>query len=174
MRSYEELIFLAAAGKLPEDTDEWEIRLRNKDFWTVAHEAAANCCLPKRYERLYELADWKGWSVAHVMAWPGATKLPEGFDQWALSDNWGHTVAHEVAQYGRFPEGFNQWGLKDNHGWSVAHELAWRLGIGGEAAPEAGWWERWGNERTFFGESVRETFEKARKRKEGRGPTWKL
>lgn len=48
--------------------------------------------------------------------------FPEGFDQWALADETGWTVAHEAATYGHLPEGldFSLLKLADRHGVTVA------------------------------------------------------
>jgi hypothetical protein len=55
-------------------------------------------------------------------------ELPPDFDQWALANDVGWTVAHVGALHGNLPvlepDGFNQWSLADNKGWTVAHEAA--------------------------------------------------
>jgi hypothetical protein len=48
--------------------------------------------------------------------------LPQDFDQWTLADEYGWTIAHEVAYRGCLPENFSQWDMADNNGWPVAHE----------------------------------------------------
>jgi len=52
--------------------------------------------------------------------------LPEGFNQWDLSDEEGFTVAHAAAIGGNnLPEGFNQWGMRDSEGFTVADVVRW-------------------------------------------------
>lgn len=50
--------------------------------------------------------------------------LPEGFNDWSLSDESGWTVGDEAAAYGQLPEGFNQWELADENRWTIAHSAA--------------------------------------------------
>lgn len=70
----------------------------------------------------WALKDENGWTVAHEAAIRGT--LTESFDQWALATPDGRTVAHVAAGYGGLPADFDQWHLADSNGWTVAHEAA--------------------------------------------------
>lgn len=50
--------------------------------------------------------------------------LPEGFNDWSLSDEDGWTIGDEAATYGQLPEGFDQWSLADENEWTIAHSAA--------------------------------------------------
>lgn len=54
-------------------------------------------------------------------------ELPSDFDQWALADKDGTTVAHMAALFGTLPEGFDHWDLATAGGQTV-RELAEALG----------------------------------------------
>lgn len=51
-------------------------------------------------------------------------KLPPDFDQWAIADEVGRSVAHVAAIFGHLPPDFDQWGIMNNEGWTVAHSAA--------------------------------------------------
>ena len=75
--------------------------------------------LPADFDQ-WALADADGWTVAHEAARFGS--LPADFDQWALADGYtGRTVAHVAVRWGRLPPDFDQWELADASGWTVAH-----------------------------------------------------
>lgn len=70
----------------------------------------------------WALANEGGWTVAHQALKAGP--LPAGFNQWSLADSSGWTVAHEAAANSRLPEGFALWSMEGSHGYTVAHAAA--------------------------------------------------
>ncbi|RMF99912.1 MAG: hypothetical protein D6735_14530 [Acidobacteria bacterium] len=46
--------------------------------------------------------------------------LPKDFQNWALADETGRTMAHEAAAYGHLPPDFDRWELADEDGNTVA------------------------------------------------------
>ena len=70
----------------------------------------------------WALVDKSGRTVAHVAASRG--RLPQDFDQWGLTNWEGKTVAHVAAGWDHLPKGFSQWGLLDKDGRTVAHVAA--------------------------------------------------
>jgi hypothetical protein len=46
--------------------------------------------------------------------------LPADFNQWALTNNNGWTVAHEAAERGDLPSNFDQWDLTNDKGVRVS------------------------------------------------------
>jgi hypothetical protein len=45
--------------------------------------------------------------------------LPENFNDWAIADKHGWTIAHEAAHYGHLPKDFSQWTLSDENGLTI-------------------------------------------------------
>jgi hypothetical protein len=55
--------------------------------------------------------------------------LPIDFNQWDLA-NWnGWTVAHVVVEHGHLPADFSQWGLIDNNGLSVLRHFLQKTSV---------------------------------------------
>lgn len=88
---------------------------------TIAHMVAAQRPLPEGFNQ-WNLTNTKGNTVAHAAASCG--HLPEGFNNWEWQNAEGKTVAHEAAYEDTLPEGFDQWHMSDNTGWTVAHTAA--------------------------------------------------
>ncbi|WP_419635178.1 hypothetical protein [Thiolapillus sp.] len=51
--------------------------------------------------------------------------LPPDFDQWALANEFGRSVAHVAAIYGHLPPDFDRWEISDATGCTIAHEAAY-------------------------------------------------
>ena len=71
----------------------------------------------------WALSNESGWSVAHVAA--SEDNLPPGFGQWGIANIAGCTVAHVAAIHGLSRWGFERWDMSDKYGWTVAHTAAW-------------------------------------------------
>jgi hypothetical protein len=70
----------------------------------------------------WALANKGGWTVAHQAV--KAEDLPEDFDGWDWADNTGWTVAHEAAANHRLPVDFKRWDMDGGFGYTVAHAAA--------------------------------------------------
>jgi len=95
----------------------------NKEYEEIVRKIREGEKLPANFDK-WELADNRGWTVAHVAARNG--HLPVDFNQWDLAEKNGYTVAHIAAEYGYLPTNFDQWDLADKSGWTVAHIAAKR------------------------------------------------
>jgi hypothetical protein len=94
------------------------------EFERLAGQAKSGT-LPPGFDRMWGLANERGWTVAHEAAKHG--HLPKGLDRWGLADEYGRTVAHVAAAHGHLPEGFKLWNLTDNGGQTV-EEIARKCG----------------------------------------------
>lgn len=105
--------------------------IRNATGYTVAHFAAQEeGFLPDDYDQ-WELADPKGWTVAHEAVSHGP--LPENFDKWDLTADNGETVANIAASRGALPEDFDRWDLVSEEyrreGWISQRTASQKFGL---------------------------------------------
>jgi hypothetical protein len=121
---------------LPPDFDQWDIR-GGPDDVTVAHALAKYHPMPERFDQ-WELSFGEKeleYTVAHAAALRGT--LPHDPTLWTIGESYGWPVALQMAESPHpMPEGFDQWDLSDGDGWTVAHEAALQAKLPPDVSPE--------------------------------------